>query len=274
MLAAMNDYLHNWQLPFIGLFLLGWLVGGGWLMARFMKPHVEKRRAGVGRGMLIMLLAGAAAAFAMGVVAVLFRAMDQQFQTSLFIFGSVLGVLLGLLVAYVVVYTMLPVNFVRAVAVSSPAFGGVLLLAAAIGVGVGIPSYAIRQREIRQDQSRANLRNLYQGLQMYHRRWSTPPQQLQQLLVEKTVAEEHLLCPSAEDPARGYFYYPQPARPESEDLGPILICELAEANDGAGRLILRTSGEVEWKDADAFREELASPRNAAFAEALKAAEGD
>lgn len=107
------------------------------------------------------------------------------------------------------------------------------------------------------------------------------PADLAELVSEGFIAERTLRCPSAsEDAARSlpykyggeitsyYFYLPPPADADPETM---VLCDY-RANHKDGRTVLYVDSTVEFVEEEVFRRQLALPKNAAFAEALRKAD--
>ncbi len=77
-------------------------------------------------------------------------------------------------------------------------------------------------------------------------------------------------CPSSDsDESIDYFYMPPPQLPGHN---PIIACDYLDTHPDGIRNILYADGSIGDMTEDFFQQELAKPINAAFAEALKAAE--
>ena len=141
-------------------------------------------------------------------------------------------------------------------------------------IAILLPSLA-RAREIAQmAMCAANMNAVGKGVQLYMTDYDDAPSpSLDALIEEGLIQREHLECPSAKDgtPWPHYFYLAAPADAPGST---IIMCDLKgnHPRDGRNALTLGSSVKKFRTEAD-FQAELAKPANAAFAKALREAEG-
>ncbi|NBB95003.1 MAG: hypothetical protein GVY16_04605 [Planctomycetes bacterium] len=282
-LAAMNDYLRLWQLPLFGVFLFGWLVGGGYLFHHTLSMRVKTRK-GVpfGRGVLISLLSGMAGALA---GAVLYKVGAVTMPPAPPAPGeppvpiSILGVILGIIgyavVAWLVVFAMMKLSAGQVLSASLRPIGATIGLAIAIGLGCAIPAARQVKRERAQfelmRQNMEHMKALYRWI--YRRAEGEPVATLAQLKTYPGFDETLLKNPARPDMDIGYFYHPSPSTRLQPDPTPgLLMTDYANTYAGMDeRIVLYNNGEIKQLNDAAFQIELNDPVNAEFAEAYKAA---
>ena len=144
-----------------------------------------------------------------------------------------------------------------------------------------VPGVA-RNREVALGvECRSNLSKIGKEISMYAAlNQDAFPADLEALVTEQGMSRKMLQCPSAGGKRQCdyfYFYLPPPGEPAedpadiADDL--VLACDL-RGNHREGRNVVYASGEVKWFEEKDFQAELAKPINAAFAAALKEAEGE
>jgi len=161
----------------------------------------------------------------------------------------------------------------RGKAVAGIVTGGASLLVVPMLVGILLPTLA-RAREIAQMSiCAANLNAVGKAVQLYTVEYEAPPASLDVLIEQGLIQREHLECPSAKDgaPWPHYFYLAPPADAPGST---IIMCDLRGNHPRDGRNALTAGGSVrKFRTEAGFQSELAKPANAAFAKALRAAEG-
>lgn len=121
----------------------------------------------------------------------------------------------------------------------------------------------------------SNLRNIGSAVSMYRAengdKW---PQDLQVLQNSQQLGYNSLRCPSAPKGSQNdYFYFAPPtAGVEAGASSSVVACD-HKGNHRDGRNVLFEDGSVRKLSESEFQAELAKPHNAAFAAALRAAEG-
>ncbi len=279
-LAAASDYIFAWQFPLFGVFVVGWLVGGGYLFHRTLSKKVPSRKGvSLGRGVLISLLSGMGGALA-GVV--LYKVGETLMPPSIEDGGmpvSILGVVLGLMgyavVAWLVVFAMHKIPVGDTLSASALPVGATVGLAIAIGLGCAIPANSQVQKQRKQmmlmHMNMNRLKVLYQ-----HYLYRSPREPVESLEALKANERfDETLLKNAARPGReiGFFYHPSPKTFGSEEPR-VLACDFADSYENRDvRIVLFTDGRVVQYDEGAFRIELQAEQNQEFAEALRKAEG-
>ena len=101
MLAGIGDYvLPALHFPLLLVFLGGWLLGGGYLLARSMRKQLPRRQSNLGRCVLAMLLTQMAAGFAAVVALYTYWVFLSPERPATAIPALLPAALLGLLVGY------------------------------------------------------------------------------------------------------------------------------------------------------------------------------
>ena len=97
------------------------------------------------------------------------------------------------------------------------------------------------------------------------------PTDLKSLVDGGYLGSAFLACPGEGTVGNvGYFYFPLPGDAPADSL---MACDLKGNHAADGRNVLLLDGTVTWLSETEFRDELAQPRNATFAEALAELEG-
>ncbi len=276
----MGNYIFIWQLPLILAMMLGWVVFGGYLLAKaeFKRAQQEadeaekegivrrrpKRR--VGHGIAVAFLAGFGGAVLGGAFYMLVGAMrvSEDSVTALAVAGAV-GFVAFLIGAFLVIYAMHHVSMGEALKLSGPFFLVNLVLIAGIGAAIAIPAYGMGRAALARGNCTTNLRIVYDGVQQYNRLYTQSPQTLQQLVDTERVNPPHIESPTTDPPTR-YIYAPakiiEPGAPTEE------ILAIGPVSDD-GRNVLFVNGDVRWLSPSELKPLLDRPENADIAQALK-----
>jgi len=256
------------------VFVAGWLYGCAYLLRGALRKATGQRRLGLPRCVLAMLLSGSAGIFAGGVLFMLIKTIGTAFKVDLTIPAALLAVPAIASVAYLVLAVMFPLSWKEMLHVSARPFAGMLALLIFLGAAGGIPTYYLGQRVFRQERCRLRLRRIHAALLQYERKHAgTPAPTLQALVDENILTPRSLACPSATERAIGYFYLPGPSLPRETSTNTLLACDFRDNHGRAGRAILLANGDVMRRDEEGCQEYLALPENAAFAAALRQADG-
>ena len=111
---------------------------------------------------------------------------------------------------------------------------------------------------------------------LYHASNDAFPTGIDMLVDQQYILARKLKCPSVEAPSKCDYLYQPPAVRFGDELadirGTIMACD-RKGNHKAGRRVAYADTHVEWLTEEEFQAALAKPINAAFAAALKQAEG-
>jgi hypothetical protein len=285
-LAAASDYLKIWQLPLFGVFIVGWIVGGGYLFHHTLSKKVQTRRGvSLGQGMLISLLSGMAGGIA-GLVLYMVGdtamppappASPGEAAMPISIFGVVLGLLGYMVVAWLTVFAMQKLSAGEILKASVLPIGATVGLAVAVGLGAAIPAAIQVRRERAQfalmSKNLNNMIDLHDWV--YERGWNDPVKSLAVLKNFAGFDQSLLKNAAAPDREIGYFYHPAPSTKGRMNADPqLLMCDPKGIyGDFDARIVLYSNGVARKLDEARFRDELNEPQNQDFAEALRKAEG-
>ena len=276
----MGNYIFIWQLPLILAMVLGWVVLGGYLLAkaefkRAQKQAAEAEKQGImrrkpkrrtGHGVMVAFLAGFGGVVLGGAFYMLIGAMrvSEDSLTAQAVAGAA-GFVAFLIGAFLVIYAMHNVSIGETLKLSGPFFVVNLVLIVGIGAAIAIPAYGMGRAALGRSNCATNLRIIYDGLGHYSRLYTQPPQSLQQLVDTGQVNPPHIVSPTTDPPAR-YVYAPAklvaPGAPTEE------ILAIGPVSDG-GRNVLFANGDVRWLSQSQLQPLLGKPENADVAQALQ-----
>ncbi|KKK60545.1 hypothetical protein LCGC14_3023300 [marine sediment metagenome] len=122
--------------------------------------------------------------------------------------------------------------------------------------------------------SQVNLMSLGRGVVMYAAdNDGQPPPSLQHLIDQGMLVEGMLQSSDSEGGRPDLFYScPTPLADISNPMATVIACSYEDIHPG-GRTVLFADGHVTWESDSSFETIAADPQNAAFAAALKEAEG-
>jgi len=187
-----------------------------------------------------------------------------------------LGVLLGLIGIVLGI-----VALARNVGGKGFAVGGII--AGLVGIVIGqallvsmlMPALNRAREQAKRALCAGNLNGIAKGIIMYgtENQDAFPPN-LDVLVRQGKVPRKMLQCPSVERRRRcDYFYLAPSAKGDDVPDDLLVACDLRDNHDGEGRNVMYATGYVKWLKEKAFQAELGKPVNAAFAAALRKAEG-
>jgi len=269
---GLREYLSAWQLLVMAVFIVGWLTGGGYLLRWSIRRREPQRRVKLGKCVLVSLLAGAAGGISGAVLFALVYIIGRRTDTNLLVPGVVFGMLSMLTVSFLTVSVMLESSAKSTLAAAGPSIAAILGWALLLGIPTTIVSRNLTLVRLERETCALHLRYIHRGLSLYQTNFGQSPVNLTTLAEKKFVEAESLRCPAAPDRQIGYFYLPAPT---SRDLQTkqILACDFRENHGGAGRTVLLVNGQCDWYTEDRFAALLGEAENAAFAKALREAEG-
>ena len=258
MLACMS--LGMWELIAFGVCTAIMVFGGGALLLVGGKFIVKTPRATYWRSVLAMLVG------VLGSVAL--------------ICFSILGLVVGLFWTWLVIRAFFKISFGKSILAWLPVLGLQLLLGTLFVNFVLAPSFQRSMDYVRSVVSASNLSGIGKGISLYKTNNDDfYPPSLNELIEDGEVSEKMLRHPSVSiDGPRSYFYLP-PKNGKDVDGSILVACEKKGLNKSRkGRNVLFTgglsdTGVVKFLSPEEFTAELAKPHNAAFAAALKQAEG-
>jgi len=269
---GIRQYLFSWQLPIIAVFILAWLIAGGYLLRLSANRLKTRRKLTLGRSVLVMFLGGVAASVAGAAVFALMRKVSLRTEADLAVLTGVLVGISMLLGLYVVVYGFLDIGAVRALRAMLPALLLILVLAAALGVPSALIAHDRGERNFNRDVwLLVNLRLIDQKIAAYG---LDPPDTLKRLVERKLLESETLRCPNAPDREVGLFYLPSRTRNDKQYENTLRACDWRDNHRGLdGRAVMFVTRRILWVSEEEFQELLRKPENAEFAKALAEAEG-
>lgn len=263
MLAAVSDYFVWWQIPLLVLFLGTWVFGGGallWVGGRFI---VKAPRATFWRSVGTNVLAGFVAFCASAVVGAvgLATAAGPAMRVS--------GFAAALLVTWWVIKAMFRIPFGKAILAWLPTIAS-SLVATALLVSILMPGLGRARELAKRAACMASLNGIGKAMAIYTMDFGEFPPDLETLIREGQPAK-FFRCPSARSGRKcDYFYLPpSPSTPRHT----IIACDFKDNHNGQVRHVLTWDGSVRQFTEQEFQAELAKPHNAAFAVALRQAEG-
>ncbi len=117
---------------------------------------------------------------------------------------------------------------------------------------------------------RVNLQGIVMSVNMYIQEHDEAPATLEALIEDGLMGEDILKCPAAESHRDSDYFYHPPAEDAPKET--LIACDYRNNHDGH-RNALDLDGTVYWVTEEAFQQLLDKPENAAFARALREAEG-
>lgn len=154
--------------------------------------------------------------------------------------------------------------------------GIVAALVGTINVHVWLlPGLTCKSEQLKQARCVFNLNGIGEGIFEYaQKNQGAYPPDLEVLVRQRLVTRNRLQCPGAEgNRLCDYFYLAPSGDPADVPRDLLMACDLRD-NHGEGREALYAYGNVRSLTEVEFQAELAKPVNAAFAAALRKAEGE
>ena len=265
--AGIYDYLFQWQVIPVLLFMFCWVVLGGWMLQWTLKKYAQVKVA-LGKCSVKLLAAGFGALIVGGLV---FLAIDKIGQLSDYNFTKAAvaaGTIAGLSFAFLVIYAMLDLPLKRVIKLSLPIFA-ILIVLGAIIFGVSIP-FAVSQRNFNKGLADcSNKMKFVCKLLNMHSRATDLPENMDEITKKLKIADI-VVCPGIPDKKVGYFYL----RPKKSVIpaNTLVFCDLGENHGGKGRnaIVFESNKYVwVWNNSRDFQALLDMEINSEFAKALK-----
>lgn len=277
MLAGIGNYLHlEWQLPIIIVFLVGWIVGGGWLLRKLILRRDRMANASMERCALTSVLAGSAGAMCGVIGAYITDTILKATEVEMMPLTICVGATCALFVMFIVVFAMFDFSAATTAKVMILPILFIMVLGAVTATAAGLPAYYIHQNEAKRETSKKKLWQIrYSIVDDFQRKFGRPPKDLGELVEQKMIDQNLLDSPFMPEGQIGYFYLPSQLTQKGNDSdNRLLVCDLhtANVNGQAGRCAAMVSNACRWFTADEFDKYLTMPENQEFAAALKAAE--
>jgi vacuolar-type H+-ATPase subunit I/STV1 len=267
--ADIDSYLHVWQWVPVGVFVVAWLLVGGWLFRRELLKvsDVPQRRVKFGRGLLASFTTGLAAIFVGLLIGLLFYRMGLRFEMpALDYVGAVAGVVMALVAAYVIGYVVLGFSAKQTFHVVWRPVVAVFAMAAIVTAACAPATIS----QTKADEGRKACGRNMTAIAYSLRRTRETPRNLQALVSGRQLHDEQIRCPASK---KEYFYMPVKRTGKLDKMldkmlnKTLVVCDLAENHPG-GRLVIFANWSCEWKTDSEFDELLKLPVNEAFAKEL------
>jgi len=256
-------WLFWWQIPLLACLLAVWLLGGTLLLWVGARLIIKAMHIGFGRAFSTNVLSTVVALMTMMLVGAAMSMLSRPF-------GPVAGLAVGPPIAWLIIMAMFRVSFGRAILAWLPTLPAAVaswaLLIAALMPTLG------RAREIAQMSiCAAQLNSIGKAYVLCQTDLDRPVQSPSDLVELGLIQWRHLRCPSdrTKRPCSYFMLLPQ----EEVDGATIIACDYRDNHPRDGRNVLTYDGAVRKMSEAEFQAELAKPYNAAFAAALKRAEG-
>ena len=261
-----------WQLPLMALFLVGWLLGGAYLIQRLFKAHTTRRTSAYAHCVKVSFLSGGAAWLAAGAVYVLIITIAERYDTTY----NYLGLIPAVLTAVAMFYLVLHASFDLPMSVVAPrsgiVVGAIILLGLAVAIGVFLPAQSLLIRQVRRNKSVTNVFRINAAVDKYEKAFAKPPSSLGALVDSNTIEPRDLQCPSVPDRKIGYFYLPVPTLAREQKGDKLRLCEFTTDETKPGRIVLFATGQVLRTGPADFERLLGLEDNRLFAEKFRQAD--
>jgi hypothetical protein len=273
LVANIEDYYHQWQLIPAGVFVLGWVLGGGWLFLRGLRKHSDApaRRLKFQRGLLASVTSGLAGMIVGLLLAALFYRISQRLYADWYItLGVVVGAVVGVVASYVTAYIVLGLTGKTTLKVATPPILGMVALAGALVAAFAPMTCSQTMAKLAREDCENNIKAIRYSLAL-HSRAGLMPKDLDALLQSGSLKDRNVRCPGNKNRAMGYFYMPRDAKKNQNPEQVLIVCDFA-GNHPGGRNVIFADWRSDWLSDSEFENLLNLPVNQVFAKALRAAE--
>lgn len=149
-----------------------------------------------------------------------------------------------------------------------------MLLMPGLLLAILLPSLGRARELAKRSVCATQLSSVGKACAIYVMDYDTSPPDLDTLMAHGSMPANVLKCPSADGGRQCDYFYLDIGPPMGvrDPTAAIMACDY-KGNHEDGRNVLYVDGHVEWLTEAQFQAELASPENAAFAAALREAEG-
>ncbi|MBI5724888.1 MAG: hypothetical protein HZA50_13090 [Planctomycetes bacterium] len=269
----MLDYIRSfafwWQLPMIGLFLLGWL-GSAWLLRRGVRRQDPSYRTGAGHCILAVIMAGVSAAICGAITFYVVNIIGKAADIDLKIPGAILAGPVALAIAVLVTYAMFALSFRQTLRAIVAPLAAVMLLACATAAAAGLPAIQARRQANQKNATLERLQIIHDVIvNHYLQDYGRLPKKLDDLVEKGLLKVDFLRSPRDPGEPIGFLYLP------TDDMltgggRRILLCEICRHGQcEEGRAIGLANGGGRWYGDKEFHELLSLSENRDFADALK-----
>ncbi len=264
-----------WQLPLAGLFIAGWILGGGWLLrsgARKSKS-AKLRQITLVRCCQLSFLSGVFAMGAAGATLGIFVGLSRITGSRLVAVGGLLAIALAICLAFLVFHASRPGGLRESLALAIKPICAVLLLAVALGACAYFPARSHVMERARYTRTFANLARIRDALNAYHRRYGLMPERLEQLAAADDISADKLVSAINPHLPVGY-YYVRPQRANDQPAMRLVVVSFFSEKYPGGRALLFGNGLRRWSaiaEAELF---LSDEINEDFTAGLRRIEAD
>jgi len=264
--AAVRDYLYVWQLPIYGIFVIGWLLGTGWLFRRSLDSAAANRKYSFGHGVLVAFLSGFTGAAASGI---LMLALSKYFASKMdtLLVGGVPCLLLFIFFA---VQTVLVMH--KELGARTAVKASVLPVSAMLIFSAGISAVIVPLTLSTRDKSEEIKNNIEEAQRKFQRvylalrkRPEDPPTSLQELVDNGQLQADTLRDPC--NPEVGFCYLPTRLK-RIEEKNQIIMCTFRHEKYGDKRVVLFMGGKISELRESGFQSFLKDEKNLKFSEVL------
>jgi len=273
-LTNFQVYFHPWQLPLIYLFVLGWLVGGAYLLRRsaILRGIRHPRKVSFTRCAKIIFLTVVIGAVCAVVIFFLFRTISLATGSNLTYLGVAIGFLTFLVVCALAINAYFSLSVGEGATVAWLPVGAIVLLGIILGLVAFIPARLLWMKDLQRIRTTQNLALIRRALMAYERHYYRLPDRLQELSIAGHLPEEILVSPLRPHWPVGYFYRPLVPPPPGDDRPRLVACSYLNPQYGDGRAMYFSNGLCRWCDAHRVETVLKDEVNAEFATVLRTAE--
>ena len=268
-----NKYLFLWQAPLAVICIVGWLLGGGYLLMVSLKKQTDAKRVQLGRCVLASMLAGGGGLFGAGAFFILITSIGKHAHISLTWLALPVAVIAMLATAYVVLYSMFDLSAGGTLRLAIRPLLGIAAMVVIIGVPTGMISLSIGRGELARNSTAMRLQIVYHaGIKPYQQRHQKLPPNLAVLVEENHIKATDLAHQLSENDV-GFFYVPYRVNsdPAKNPTKKIIACSIGHKTS-KGRAVLQADGVAYWASKADLDRSLQEPVNKAFAEKLAEAE--
>ena len=278
MLDRLQDYfIPAFQLPLALVFLVGWLIGGAYLLRKGAQKNTERqlRTISMGRCVGIMLVSGVLGSLAgmmvLGIGVLLYQVVESK--PFVMLFALLAGMMmLGMGFLSINMQIKLPVKRAWSIA-WKPLFATVGLMVL-VGIAALVPARSMVMRGAARNEAMMNLGAIKQGMKQYVNIFGYPDTLDNLLVIGDWMKESTLRNKIRPDLEVAYFYYPPDIELAKTDPNNAMLAVSYVAHEGDGRVVMSFNKRITWLTDDEFTALLAMPINAAFAEKLAEAEAE
>jgi hypothetical protein len=280
MLERLQYYLiPALQIPLLLAFLVGWLIGGAYLLQKAARkyPQRELRTISMGKCAVAMFITGLLALLA-GVMVMAIGVLFYQETESKVLIGvfAVIALIVMVMMGVLSINMQLRCSLKDSWTIGQrPLFGTMALLIVVVVAGF-LPARARVMSGARRNVVLQQMKRINGAMRTYANQigWGYPDTLENLLILQEEINEKTLKHPLRPELDVAFFYWPPSIEAAQENPAQAILAVSYAGKGNDGRAVMLYGGKIDWLSDAECKALLAEPVNEAFARELAKAEAN